>query len=379
MQAKHGSAVPFRSRGRLIGCCMALVFALSAVVFAPAAANAVTPPVTTYLALGDSISFGYSEKLFNENFPVLSPSYFEAGFDNTFARDVKAKVEGNKGLVIVNDACPGETSNGLVGENPALGGKAEAAYKPCAYHYVNQLPLHNGGYYNPETGKPVSQLEEALATLKEGAPAHPITGITLNIGGNDELAAITKCKAEVKQEFEEKGTSKYGTEPGAAITTCIVSGAEATFNHIIHNLQLTIGAIDSTGPGGGHYAGVIVLLGAYNPDSFLLPGSDGLQVFFNEKVEKEVVAAFPNVKFANPFPKFNPSPEQGPKEKKALEKYTEMFNAGDIAFNKATTEEANTDESEEGKTVIFPFSGEGDIHPSPLGYSTIGKLAFEAF
>jgi len=358
---------------------MALVFALSAVVFAPAAANAETPPVTTYLALGDSISFGYSEKLFNENFPVLSPSYFEAGFDNTFAKDVKAKVEGNKGLVIVNDACPGETSDGLVGENPALGGKAEPEWKPCAYHYVNQLPLHNGGYYNPETGKPVSQLEEALATLKEGAPAHPISAITLNIGGNDELAAVAKCTAEVKEEFETTGKSKYGASVEAAITNCIVSGAEATFKHITHNLQLTIGAIDSTGPGGGHYKGVIVLLGAYNPDSFLLPGSDGLQKFFNEKLESEVVAAFPNVKFANPLSKFNPPPEQGPKEKNTLTKYTEMFNATDIAVNKANKEESNKDEEEEGKTVIFPPNGEGDIHPSPAGYALIGKLVFENF
>ena len=51
MQAIYGFSVLFRSRGRLIACAIALV-ALSAMMFAPVAANA-TPTTTTYLALGD--------------------------------------------------------------------------------------------------------------------------------------------------------------------------------------------------------------------------------------------------------------------------------------------------------------------------------------
>ena len=77
MQAKHGSAVSVRSRGRLIGCCMALVMALGAVVLAPAA-NAETPP-PTYLALGDSLAFGYTQEKFLVNFPTESPSFFKPG------------------------------------------------------------------------------------------------------------------------------------------------------------------------------------------------------------------------------------------------------------------------------------------------------------
>ena len=64
MQAMHGSAVTVRSRARMIACVMALALALSALVFAPAAANAEGPPPggPIYMALGDSISFGYSAR-----------------------------------------------------------------------------------------------------------------------------------------------------------------------------------------------------------------------------------------------------------------------------------------------------------------------------
>src|SRR5882672_1322706 len=67
MQAMNGSASPFRSRGRLIGCCMALALALSALVLAPVASAKVAPPVTTYIAAGDSIAFGYSQEKFETN------------------------------------------------------------------------------------------------------------------------------------------------------------------------------------------------------------------------------------------------------------------------------------------------------------------------
>src|SRR5450759_5293463 len=89
MQATNGSAVSVRSRGRLIGCCMALVMALGAVVLAPAA-NAATPP-PTYLALGDSLAFGYTQEKFLVNFPTESPSFFESGYADQFARDLRAK------------------------------------------------------------------------------------------------------------------------------------------------------------------------------------------------------------------------------------------------------------------------------------------------
>ena len=77
MQATCSALGSFRSRGRVIVYAIALV-ALSAMLFMPGAASAetaevepaATPATTTnYLALGDSITFGYTEEKFNINYP----------------------------------------------------------------------------------------------------------------------------------------------------------------------------------------------------------------------------------------------------------------------------------------------------------------------
>ncbi len=79
------------------------------------------------MALGDSISFGYSEQKYNENYPTESPSRFEEGFDNFFNKDLKKTY---KGITIENLACPGETSNGLIGEDRRLSAAKNRQKKP---------------------------------------------------------------------------------------------------------------------------------------------------------------------------------------------------------------------------------------------------------
>ena len=368
MQATHGSAVSFRTRGRLIGTLMVFALAFSALVFAPQAANAQAPPTTTYLALGDSISFGYSEERFNIHYPTESPSYFEEGFTNGFAKDLRSSSEVGKSIRLVNDACPGETSNGLIGEDPALGGEVSTEsieeverapsaelpaggyqglgdWHPCKYTFVDHLPLHNGGYFNPETRGEVSQLEEAVATIESGAE---VKAITVNIGSNDELAAITQCE----DEFDAKGEA--AVPPG-----CIKQSAEdVTIPHVLKNLGDIIGVLDGVG-----YKGPIILLGFYNPDAMVLPGSDALQEGLNAAVETYVVPSFPNVTYANPFPVFNKGAvtetESGnaKMEQKAICKWTEMCNPNDPGGS----------------------AGDGDIHPSVKGYKELAKLVNEAY
>jgi lysophospholipase L1-like esterase len=366
MQAMNGSAGLARSRGRLIGCCVALALAVSALAFAPAMAGAAEPPeIKTYLAGGDSISFGYSQQKFNENYPTEAPVYFEEGLVNQALKLIQRKEELGKGVKAVNYACPGETSNGFIGENEALGGgksttnnKRETDWHPCSYHNQSGLPLH------ASLGS-LSQLEEILATLKEGAPAHPIKLITINIGSNDELASISECEEKVTEEYTNEGKSKYdkGGGPAEAVTNCIgATAAEKTFPHILNNIGKILGAIDSKNPGGGHYTGAIVLEGFYNPDAFVLPGSDVLQKNLNQAIEANILPAFPNVTYANPFPTINTSEELSAKEHKNIEKYTEMCNP----------------------SVQKPSTGndpgcEGDIHPSLAGYKLLGKLTNEAY
>jgi lysophospholipase L1-like esterase len=388
MQATHGFAVSFRTRGRLIGFFMGLLMGLAALVLAPVVAHAQEPATTTYLSLGDSISFGYTEERFNNHFPTESPSYFEEGFTNDLAKSYLAKpTEIGKSIRLVNDACPGETSNGLIGENPAVLGEAStesyaqieqkpeedyelwyggfqssfetpmykyADWHPCKYAFQDHLPLHNGGYFN--AGKEVSQLEEALASI--ASAKSPVKLITLNIGSNDELAGITECKDEVFYEFATKGKSQYGNTPEFAVLVCIQDTTPNTVAHILHNIGDTLGVIDGDG-----YKGPIVLMGFYNPDSFVLPGSDELQESVNAAIEADVVPLFANVTYANPFPVFNHGAETKTKkenavlEQKSICTYTEMCNPNDPG----------------GK------EDNGDIHPTVDGYKQLAKLANEAY
>lgn len=409
MQAMNGSA---HLRARLIGCCMALALVASALLFTPVASAAVKPEVKTYLALGDSLAFGYTEEKFDVNFPNESPSFFETGYVNAFAKDLKIK-----NLTIVNDGCPGETSEGLIGENPELGGAAStegpseklenpAAKKskeyqgpgdrhPCRYHYVNQLPLHNGGYYNPETGKPVSQLEEAVSTIK--AKAHPIEAISLNIGANDELAAVAKCEYEVVKEiYEEKGYSEYSEEPTTtnakvAVQFCLVFQAldpqgpeyhgkksEKTFEKIDNNVKDVVDVLQGVGYPGSK----IYVQGYYNSNSFVLPTSDGLQKILDERTEKVVHEN--GAKYGSPFLKINTAVEGSKTEEKNVGcsetlvekgqcktaqegKDVEEGNPYDIAVNKKHAEEKGEE-----------YNGEGDIHPTPAGAKLLGKILSEA-
>jgi lysophospholipase L1-like esterase len=361
MQAMNGSAV---SKGRLIGSCMALVLALTALVLAPAGASASTKPAqpatTTYLALGDSISFGYTEERFNSHLPTVSPSFFEEGVANDFAKDLAKSSEIGKGIRIVNDACPGETSNGLIGENPELGGEASTEsyaeieaphgfqglgdWHPCKYTFRNHLPLHNGGYFNPATAGEVSQLEEAVETIK--GSTSPVKAITLNIGSNDELAGITKCEDE------------HAAEGSLAVLLCIKNESEKVLvPHILKNIGDTIGVLDAEG-----YTGPIVLMGFYNPDALVLNGSDELQEGTNSAVEHVLIPELEskgihNVTYANPFPVFNKGAGDAAKEQKSICKYTEMCNPNDPGGS----------------------ADDGDIHPTVTGYKALAKLVNEAY
>lgn len=415
MSAKHGLAGLACKRGRLLGCCMTMALLVAGLAIGPAGASANETTTGVYIAAGDSISFGYTAERFNVNFPNEAPSFFEEGPVTDAAKLLSGGTQLGKGLRTINTSCPGETSNGFVGENTALGGQTSTEpnggeggiqgpgdWHPCAYHSLDGLPLH---YSLENGGKEVSQLEEILSILHEGAPAHPVNVISLQIGANDELAALTKCAHEVGQEWYEiahgyKTESQYGgSSPQESFATCSGRRAEKeTFPRILSNLGHIIGAIDSTSPGGGHYTGRIVLQGFYNPDTFVrgetacefctLQGSDHLQGALNAELELNIVAAFPNVRFANPFPKFNPDSSKvegketlheatgtfGEVEQAAICKYTEMCNP---AVQKAGGKVSNPLEPEPPTTYVT--GKDGDIHPSLAGAKLLGTLVDKAY
>jgi lysophospholipase L1-like esterase len=209
----------------------------------------------SYLALGDSLAFGYSEAKFDELYPEENPADYDTGYVDDFAKALKL---GDPGLQVINDGCPGETTESFING-------------PCEYQL--EFPLHH-----PYTGGPASsQLSDALAYLT----AHPgtVNPITIDIGANDALGVIeTTCKREA---------------------ACVVKEAPALFAHIGANLGLILSDLRGAAP-----RATIIVLGLYNPFGEKLAGGNTLTAELNEVMGK--VAAAVGARFANPLPVFNP-------------------------------------------------------------------------
>jgi len=219
MQAMNGyGALGTRRSARLVVCLIALVV-LSAMTV-PSIASAKETQKVSYIGLGDSLAFGYSQQLFNENEKIAEAP---GGFEHGYVSDYYKKVDTGGKVKLANLGCPGETSESLIGNNPALLASLNAALKgkipepvtgeaPCAYHYAEGLPLHH------EYGGSKSQLESALETIAvDKAEGKQVKMISLNIGANDQLHAIAKIKAEVTAQITAKVTAIAKVEAEEAV------------------------------------------------------------------------------------------------------------------------------------------------------------------
>ena len=132
------------------------------VVLLPLAVLAGTVPASAndeagYLALGDSVAFGYNPLVFNSN-PTDTDAYI--GYPEVLSKHV------------VNASCSGETSGSLIVGPPDNG---------CA-GFRSVAPLHVG-----YTG---TQLGFAVAYMR----AHPDTQlVTIDIGANDLFVLLRTC------------------------------------------------------------------------------------------------------------------------------------------------------------------------------------------
>jgi len=212
------------------------------------------PPPPSYLALGDSLAFGYSQAKFNSLFPNEDPAAYDTGYVDDFAHLLRI---GHPTLQVIDDGCPGETTESFI-------------KGPCEYQLA--FPLHH-----PYVGGPASsQLSDALAFLHANPNTNPIT---LDIGANDALGAIEHT-CEKKAE-------------------CVIKEAPALFAHIASNLGLILADLRGADP-----RATIIVLGLYNPFGEKLPGGDALTAQLNE-VEKQVATTV-GARFADPLPFFNP-------------------------------------------------------------------------
>jgi len=162
-----------------------------------------------YLALGDSVAFGYS--------PFLDHTQATnfIGYPDIVAQRL--------GLQLTNASCPGETSGGF--ESLTNG----QDYVCKVYRFVFHFPLH--------VSYSTAQLDFALSFLA----AHPNTQlVTMDIGANDVFKLQAACG-------------------GSTTSSCFLSGLPSVLAGIDANLRFIYGEIRNV----AHYQGMIVTLSYY--------------------------------------------------------------------------------------------------------------------
>jgi lysophospholipase L1-like esterase len=141
-----------------------------------------------YLALGDSVSFGY-----RESNAIPKPNDQKPKSIVGYPEDVAA----NLGLKLTNAACPGETSASFINTSAQSNGceNIYSASGPIKGGYRTTYPLHTK-YKNAKQ----SQLAFAEAYLKK----HPDTRlVTFMIGANDGFLCVQQTTDGCRSEFAD--------------------------------------------------------------------------------------------------------------------------------------------------------------------------------
>jgi lysophospholipase L1-like esterase len=310
----------FRVRARLTACIAALA-ALGALVLAPAAgAEGVG---STYLALGDSLAYGYHQAQFQEELKekgFVNPANFNDGYVDDFGATLKLL---NPKLQVVNDGCPGETTETMIKGSGV--GSAYCAGGPTGSPFPKAFLHHS---------YPGTQLEDALAIAK--APG--VGTITLDIGANDILQFLSH------------------TCGFPATFTCGPEQIEAEIGHVASNVGYIVAQLRAAAP-----KAKIVFVSQYNPYPTVLSpeGTGDATVEALNGVLKSVTSSH-GARFANTARVINFSGTHGGPE------------AGDIPTVCAFTAMCP------GGT-FNPASPEADIHPTKAGYAAMAGVTAVAY
>jgi lysophospholipase L1-like esterase len=297
-------------RTRLLVCCIAATAALGALAFAPAAGA--TKVGSTYLALGDSLAYGYHQAQFLSEYPNINPATFNDGYNDDFAAGLKLI---SPHLQYINDGCPGETTETMI-KGSGIPGYCAGGPTGTPFPYV--------WLHHPYTTG--SQLSDALAILKANPNVSPIT---LDMGSNDVL------------QFLEH-TCGFPTT-----YTCTETQVITEFGHIAANVAYIVGQLRAAAP-----KAQIIFVGAYNPYPTVLPppGGDVTTAALGKALEGAIASS--GTSYVNNLQWFNYSGTHGKGE------------AGDIPTICAFTAMCP------GGT-FNPASPLADIHPTKLGYGVM--------
>ncbi len=218
----------------------------------------ITPstPVTPgagYLALGDSVTFGYMESSV-----VPAPDYSDAAS----LRGYPAMLGSELGLKVANASCPGETSSSLISASAQSNGCENTLSSPSGYRTTFPLHVKYSG----------SQLHYAVSYLK----SHPgVRLVSLMIGANDGFIC------------EETTTD------GCASSSEI----DPVLSRISHNVHSILSTLRTK----AHYAGQIVIVDYYSLN-YASPAVSALSVALN-RAQNSAAKPF-HVRYADTYATF---------------------------------------------------------------------------
>jgi lysophospholipase L1-like esterase len=237
-------------RFRPIAILAAVVGLLGGTISVGASSEHFNPPKHYYLALGDSLAYGYQLAKFvgEANTGHIDPATFP-GYAGVFAsklRDVRPEIQ------TVNYGCPGETTGSY--------------FTGCHFSAVDHFPLHNP-YTGPQEGA-------ALAFLR----AHPgqVSPITLDNGAND----VTPCLSS--------------PDPNCFSNTIAGVGA---------NMDRALAELRAAAPNAE-----IIVLKYYDPFAFGLPSTIGISELLNRAIANAAVGH--GARLADALTPFNLTPPQ---------------------------------------------------------------------
>jgi len=204
------------------------VFAAGLVGALPASSGAAVRPITTpsvvpgsrYLALGDSITFGYREST-----TVPAPNYSNASSFIGYPQLVGSALR----LKVTNAACPGETSSSLINTSGPSNGCTNSPPPNTSLSYRSRFPLHVR-----YTG---SQLAFAVKYLRGH---RNVRLVSLLIGANDLLRCVSTTSDVCASAVEEQA---------------VLSVVRSDIRAILSTIRRKAG-----------YRGQLVILTQYSPD-----------------------------------------------------------------------------------------------------------------
>lgn len=223
----------------------------SATAAAAGPAPVFDPPKSYYLALGDSVAYGFQT---DKALAGLPPQAFDTGYVDLFAARLRRL---RPGIVTVNYACPGESSTSVV---------TSCVWKDSGH------ALHDD--------YPGAQLTAALAFLH----AHPgrVSPITVSLNGNDIRDLLTACAGDLQ---------------------CVQTQAPAATARYATRMRSILAQLRTAAP-----STEIIVVGAYDPNVGAFAFADPL--FLAVNAAQAAAATAERARFADPFPVFNPQRDE---------------------------------------------------------------------